>query len=81
MSGVDFATCKPGQMLRVTGFSSGISCAYRRLLLAMGIVPHTIIKFLRRSPLGDPIVIAVRGSKLCLRKDEMKLLNLEYISE
>ena len=81
MSKVDFATCKQGQLVRVLGFKGNIKCSYRRMLLAMGVVPQTKIKFLRRSPLGDPIVFAVRGSNLCLRQDEIKALDLEYVSE
>jgi Fe2+ transport system protein FeoA len=81
MSAIDFSRCSNGQLLRVVGFKSNIKCSYRRMLLAMGIVPKTKIKFLRRSPFGDPLVFAVRGSQLCLRQDELEALHLECISE
>lgn len=81
MTGLDFATCKPGQELRVLGFTKDISCSYKRMLLAMGIVPQTKVRFVRRAPFGDPIVLAVRGSSLCLRQEEVKVLRLESISE
>lgn len=78
---IDFAKCKPGQLLRVLGFAQGVNCSYRRMLLAMGIVPQTTVKFIRRAPFGDPVVLAVRGSQLCLRQDELQMLQLEQVSD
>ncbi len=39
-------------------------------LLDLGFVPGTEIAVLRRAPLGDPVLYAVRGAKLCLRRSE-----------
>ena len=76
---IDFSECTCGQLLRVVGFDPLMHSSYRRMLLSMGVTPQTCIRFLRRSPLGDPIIVAVRGSKLCLRQEELKLLNLEFV--
>jgi len=42
----------------------------RRRLLELGLVPGVAVKLLRRAPLGDPLVIQVRGYDLSLRKVE-----------
>lgn len=42
----------------------------RRRLYDMGVLPGAEIKVERVAPLGDPIVICVRGYKLSLRKQE-----------
>jgi len=42
----------------------------RRRLLELGLVPGVAVKLLRRAPLGDPLVIQVRGYDLSLRKAE-----------
>lgn len=42
----------------------------RERLLDLGFVPGTVIEFVRRAPLGDPSVYALRGVKTCLRRVE-----------
>lgn len=39
-------------------------------LLDLGFIPGTSITFLRRAPLGDPLVVEIRRRTLMLRKDE-----------
>ena len=51
--------------------------AYRTQLLAMGLTRGTRLQVLRIAPLGDPIVINVRGASLSLRKHEAMGLKLE----
>jgi Fe2+ transport system protein FeoA len=45
-----------------------------RRLLDLGFVPPTEVRVLRRAPLGDPVAYEVRGSRLCLRQSEAKLI-------
>lgn len=42
----------------------------RRRLLELGLVPGTNVMVVRVSPLGDPLELEVRGSRLSLRKKE-----------
>ena len=49
----------------------------RLRMLQMGLTPGTRIKLLRQAPLADPVEISVRGSKLALRRDEAK--NIQVI--
>lgn len=43
---------------------------FRRRLMELGLVPGTEIKVLAVAPLGDPIEIEMRASRLSIRKHE-----------
>lgn len=45
-------------------------------LMQMGLVPGTQFEVLRMAPLGDPIVIRVRGYTLALRKRDLLALKV-----
>ena len=42
----------------------------RNHLLAMGIIPKTVVSVRKTAPLGDPIEISLRGYTMTLRKDD-----------
>ncbi|MEL5878116.1 ferrous iron transport protein A [Cereibacter sphaeroides] len=65
-----------GATARVTGYAPG-GAAYRQKLLSMGLTPGTALRVLRVAPLGDPVVIEVRGYQLSLRKAEASALSIE----
>lgn len=65
-----------GRSARVTGYAPG-GAAYRQKLLSMGLTPGTAIRVVRVAPLGDPVVIEVRGYQLSLRKAEAEALTIE----
>lgn len=54
--------------------------ALRRRLLDMGITEGVQIKIKRIAPLGDPYDIELRGYELCLRKHDLKLIDVEVLS-
>ena len=54
---------------------------YRQRLVAMGLLPGTEFTVTRIAPLGDPIIIFVRGFLLGLRKKEANILKIERIQE
>ena len=54
--------------------------SYRSKLLSMGLTRGTIVRVQRVAPLGDPVVISVRGFNLSLRKDEADALVLEPVA-
>ena len=41
-----------------------------RRLLDLGFTPQTLVRVVRRAPLGDPVVYELRGTRLCLRRSE-----------
>jgi peroxiredoxin Q/BCP len=59
------ADLPPGGTLHVTAVSG--SAAFRARLYALGFVPGTPVRVLRRMPLGGPLDVAVRGTRLALR--------------
>jgi ferrous iron transport protein A len=50
---------------------------YRHKLIAMGLIPGTELKVVRKAPLGDPFEIMVRGFTLTLRKEEADIIELQ----
>ncbi|MGO4782767.1 FeoA family protein [Cryobacterium sp. W22_MBD10_FK3] len=68
-----------GQTGRVLAISSDHSEPGRRLverLGALGLVPGTAIRPLRRAPLGDPVVYRVCDFDLCLRAAQAALVTV-----
>jgi Fe2+ transport system protein FeoA len=45
-------------------------------LRELGLVPGTKIRLVRRAPLGDPLEIAVRGSRLAIRRSEARHIQI-----
>lgn len=68
---------KPGETGVVT--KVGGSGAIHRRLLSMGILPGTVIRVARYSPLGDPIECEVRGVFVSLRKSEADYIEIDRI--
>lgn len=44
--------------------------AFRRRIMEMGLVPGTAVKVVAVAPLGDPITLELRSSRLSIRKRE-----------
>ena len=45
-------------------------------LRELGLVPGTLVRVIRRAPLGEPIEICVRGSRLAMRNHEAAFIEL-----
>ncbi len=69
----------PGQRARVRGLRQGAP-AYRAKLLAMGLLPGTVVEVVRMAPLGDPVELRVRGYQLSLRRAEAEVLELDEVT-
>ncbi len=61
-----------GVVARVTGAG-----AIQQRLLEMGVCRGAEVSVVRFAPLGDPMVVQVRGSYLTMRKSEAALVELE----
>ena len=55
--------------------------ANRQHLLDMGIIPETIIRFIKLAPLGDPMEFSLRGYKLTIRKQDAENIEVELCNE
>ena len=51
--------------------------SFRRRLMEMGLVPGTPIRVIDVAPLGDPLEIEVRNSRLSIRKAEAAQIRVE----
>lgn len=67
-----------GDQGKIIGFEKS-GKAYRKRLLAMGLIPGTEFIITRFAPLGDPVEIKIRGFSLTLRKNEASVLLIEKI--
>ncbi len=67
-----------GQRCRVVCVNpeGGVSCR----LMELGLTPGTEFTVTKIAPLGDPIEISVRGTRLCLRRDETQEITVEKVS-
>lgn len=69
---------KIGQRAKVLGLHLD-KPEIRRHLLDMGITKGTEILIKKIAPMGDPVDIELRGYELCIRKEEMKNIDVEVI--
>lgn len=69
---------KIGQRAKVLGLHLD-KPEVRRHLLDMGITKETEILIKKIAPMGDPVDIELRGYELCIRKEEMKNIDVEVL--
>lgn len=50
--------------------------AFRKRLLAMGIIPGAAIEVIRFAPMGDPVEYQIKGYHLSLRKNEAQYISV-----
>ncbi len=51
--------------------------ALRERLVELGLSPGSVVRLLRRAPLGDPLEFQVRGYRLAIRGDEAASVEAE----
>ena len=68
---------KAGSTYIFQGFNPECDPTYRKKLMAMGFIPGTLFTVKRIAPLGDPIMILIKGTHLSLRKSEMAMLRIK----
>lgn len=51
--------------------------ALRCRLLDMGLIPRTQVQVKKVAPLGDPIVINLRGYEMTIRKEDARMIVVE----
>lgn len=77
---VHLSDLKRGQKCIVINFHND-NKALRRRLLDMGITKGVEITIKKIAPLGDPVDIALRGYELCIRKEDMRAIDVAIIGE
>ncbi|WFO74960.1 ferrous iron transport protein A [Desulfurococcaceae archaeon MEX13E-LK6-19] len=51
----------------------------KRRILDLGIIPGSIVRVVRRAPLGDPIEVVVRGYPVSVRSSEAEHVIVEEV--
>ncbi len=72
-SGVPLRQLAVGQWAKLCELGSRPVC---HRLLDLGFVPGTRLRVVRRAPLGDPVEIEIRGTRLCLRAAQLRGLRV-----
>ena len=67
-----------GSVARIAGIRE-THRSYRSKLLSMGLTRGTTIHVRNMAPLGDPVLVSVRGFDLSLRRDEAAAIELELL--
>lgn len=75
---VSLSDLKKGDRVRVVAYHHKEE-NYAQRLRSLGLIPGTLVTVKRFAPLGDPIEIHFRGSRLTLRPAEAHCLILERL--
>jgi ferrous iron transport protein A len=62
------ADLAPGRWASIDSLATGRPTLTR--LRELGMVPGTAVQVIRRAPLGEPVEISLRGSRLAIRNHE-----------
>ncbi|BDR14188.1 FeoA family protein [Vibrio sp. STUT-A11] len=57
----------------------GLSSDVRKKLMVMGLLPNTVVKVIRRAPMGDPLQVEVRGVSVALREAIAQKIEVERV--
>ena len=72
--GLSLAELPPGHSAVVEEVDT--STAIGRRLQDLGFVKRTRVTAVRQAPLGDPVLYELRGTRLCLRRSEARLVRV-----
>lgn len=74
---VPLSALMPGERARVFAASELNPAVFR--LIELGLTPGAIVEMVRRAPLGGPLQVRVRRSRICLRQPEAACFQLERL--
>ena len=70
--------CLPiGRSAIISALPTGVESLTR--LRELGLVPGTKVRMVRKAPLGDPMEISVRGSRLAMRMREALQIEVQPV--
>ena len=69
---------KPGVTVKVKKVSAAGNL--QRRILALGIIPGSIMEVIKVAPLGDPIEVKLRSSNLMIRKEDAQNISVEELA-
>ena len=75
---VPLSSLAPGSRAQIVDLDR--STPQGRRLFDLGFAPGTEVRVLRRAPMGDPTAFYLRGSQICLRRTEAKLIRVRRLT-
>lgn len=63
------------------GGALGMDRSISTRLMELGLLPGTRVHVVRVAPMGDPMVVSVRGAELSVRSSEARLVTVELESK
>jgi Fe2+ transport system protein FeoA len=66
-----------GSSAIINALPTGVEALTR--LRELGLVPGTKVRMVRKAPLGDPMEISVRGSRLAMRRREALQIGVQLV--
>lgn len=79
MGSVRLAEQAPGKDVVIDAVDGVVDATLLRLF-EMGLVPGTVVRVTRRAPLGGPLEVAVRGTRLVLRRADARPFVVSVVS-
>ena len=71
---------RPGDRAIIEQVARG-QAGVRQRLLEMGLYKGTPVEFVRSAPMGDPIEVRIKGTRLSLRRAEAKAIMVKKDSQ
>lgn len=68
----------PGDLVKIR-LLDGLSPEVRKKLMVMGLLPNTVVKVIRRAPMGDPLQVEVRGVSVAVREAMAQKIEVERV--
>ena len=69
---------QPGQSARIVSLGA-LDAPVRRKLMAMGLLPCSVVRFIRNAPLGDPLQISTGGITLSVQRTSAMQIEVESL--
>lgn len=66
---------KPGDAAFIHAIDHDAPSGHR--LAVIGLLPGSWLRFLRTAPFGDPLMVEICGTQICLRRREAMLIEME----
>ncbi|MFM1651664.1 ferrous iron transport protein A [Brevibacillus sp. B_LB10_24] len=70
--------CSIGKKAKITAMS--LADSFSRRMMDLGLMPGTEVQVVRKAPLGDPIVVQVRGYQVSFRMSEASCIEIEAMN-
>ncbi|MGE5703187.1 MAG: FeoA family protein [Clostridia bacterium] len=75
---MQLSECSNGQKARITQMA--MADTFRKRMMDLGLMPGTEVQVVRKAPLGDPIIVQVRGYQISFRMSEARCIEIDQLT-